>query len=1053
MGEIVARCGEQEVKGPAAFQKRTSKYVIKRFWQDRDYAHRFLVADEVGLGKTMVARGVVEEALRRREGRPVDIVYLCSSQPVASQNLKRLKVEGHGGTIRASRLTLLALERRSEDGVRYFALTPDTSFKVSGSSGQVRERALIYWALRRVFRSAGFVEVMQQVCQSNWDGRLYEFTQNRPDEVMLCRFREGVLADESLVQEIRSLSRDIGDIRDEVNGKLLRKRRNQLIGRLRRELATCSASALAADGVVIVDEFQRFANLLDARRRDEDPAVHLAEQLLQSSQTGRRVLLLSATPYRIPGRELEPGEQPYDDFVALMRFLAGEEQAERLAAALTIFSRELSARPPVEAAVKKARDAAQAILRRVMSRTERTGATRDGMVSEDMRLLEPTTDELRGAIAARRIARRLRTRDAVEYWKSAPFFLEFMRDYQFRKAAVASSGKDKRFVLREARAGRLMLDLQAVRRMDPVDPPSARMRDLIASAMPEGVERLLWAPPSLPYSEARGAFASAPLDIKRLLFTEWQLAPDAISAMVSFEAERRLAAGMRLMRRRRKRSDRGLSLRHAQFGQLGDLLRLGRPARAGTDPTKAMAPLALLLPFAALADVGDPLAIAAERKSPISRAELVTLVRRRISVKLGNLGRHRRGRVDERWYWAAPILLEDPDVVRTWLDTDEQLTAPELTALASAIRSVLDEPEQLGRRPRNLSEVLARVAIGAPGVSALRAITRTVADGIEDSALRAASLRVARGFQSLFNLGDAAMAVQLHCLAPKLSYWRQVLEYCVDGNLQSVLDEQMHLIADALALYEGTPDEKLSKAVSTIHGCITLRRASVEANNLERGSRSGGSREKLVRLRCRHGLRFAEIKDVDGAVSRLDAVRDAFNSPFRPFVLASTTVGQEGLDFHGWCHAVVHWNLPRSPVDLEQREGRVLRYKGHAVRLNLARGIGLSGLPLGFEPARSDPWAAMFGVASKRDHGNPLAPFWVYDDVTNPISVRRVLPILTCSREYEALPRLRERLATYRLVLGLPRQEDLLGTLERNGVTAEQAWNWRIDLSPPPTPR
>jgi hypothetical protein len=1038
------------MKGPTGFQRRTSDYVIKRFWTDRAHAPRFLVADEVGLGKTMVAREVVAEALRRRNGRPVDIVYLCSSQPVASQNLKRLKVEGHGGTIRASRLTLLALEKRSADGVRYFALTPDTSFKVSGSSGQVKERALIYLALRTAFRSDGFVEVMQQVSQWNWEGRLEEFRRDPPDRQMLARFREAVLSDDELVDEIRSLSHDILRSTDEAGAKARRRRRNQLVGRLRRELAACSASALAADGVVIVDEFQRFADLLDERQREDDPAVRLAGELLRSDQPGRRVLLLSATPYRIPGRQLEQGERPYDDFVALMRFLGGEEEAERLAAALSNFSRELAARPPGAAAVEGARDAAQAILRKVMCRTERTAATRDGMVSEELRLLDPAPGDLTGALSARRIARRLRTRDAVEYWKSAPFFLEFMRDYQFRKAALASSGAERRFVLREARHGRLMLDLPGVRRMDPVEPPSARMRDLLASAMPEGVERLLWAPASLPYTEERGAFAAAPDDLKRLLFTEWQLAPDAISAMVSLEAERRLAASLRLTRPRNGQ-DRGHSQRHARFGKVGELLRLGRAARGRVHPTKAMAPLVLLLPNAGLAALGDPLAAALERRSVVGKGEMVSLVRRRIKARLDKLGRNRAGREDERWYWAAPILLDDASLVRTWLEADEHQGQAELTGLTAAVRSVLDDPQQLGRRPRDLADVLARAAIAAPGVAALRALRRTLGNGVGDGVLRAAAFKLARGFQTLFNLGDAAMAVQLHCAAPRLPYWRQVLDYCVDGNLQAVLDEQLHLIADGLALYDGTAEEKLAKAVATVHGCLTLRRASVEVSNLERGSRGNGSRETTVRLRCRHGLRFAEIKDPEGEVSRLDAVRDAFNSPFRPFILASTTVGQEGLDFHGWCHSVVHWNLPRSPVDLEQREGRVLRYKGHAVRLNVARGIGLAGIPADLDPACSDPWDVMFEAAATRDDANPLAPFWVYDSGVNPVRVRRVLPVLNCSREHAALPRLRERLATYRLVLGLPRQEDLLATLERNGVTAEQAREWRIDLSPPPS--
>ena len=34
----------------------------------------------------------------------------------------------------------------------------------------------------------------------------------------------------------------------------------------------------------------------------------------------------------------------------------------------------------------------------------------------------------------------------------------------------------------------------------------------------------------------------------------------------------------------------------------------------------------------------------------------------------------------------------------------------------------------------------------------------------------------------------------------------------------------------------------------------------------------------------------------------LPEIRAAFNSPFWPFVLATTSIGQEGIDFHWWCH-------------------------------------------------------------------------------------------------------------------------------------------------------
>ena len=65
--------------------------------------------------------------------------------------------------------------------------------------------------------------------------------------------------------------------------------------------------------------------------------------------------------------------------------------------------------------------------------------------------------------------------------------------------------------------------------------------------------------------------------------------------------------------------------------------------------------------------------------------------------------------------------------------------------------------------------------------------------------------------------------------------------------------------------------------------------------------------------------------DGDDAKMRKSVVREAFNSPFWPFILATTSVGQEGLDFHLYCRDVLHWNLPSNPVDLEQREGRINR--------------------------------------------------------------------------------------------------------------------------------
>src|SRR5690606_2581762 len=119
---------------------------------------------------------------------------------------------------------------------------------------------------------------------------------------------------------------------------------------------------------------------------------------------------------------------------------------------------------------------------------------------------------------------------------------------------------------------------------------------------------------------------------------------------------------------------------------------------------------------------------------------------------------------------------------------------------------------------------------------------------------------------------------------------------------------------------------------------------------------SGTVETDEIRMRTVLALRFGHQRSDEETLTQ-DVVRAAFNSPLRPFVLACTSIGQEGLDFHPCCHRLVHWNLPGNPVDLEQREGRVHRYKGHAVRKNVAAKYAAAAFEA-WSPAKS-PWGPM----------------------------------------------------------------------------------------------
>lgn len=279
------------------------------------------------------------------------------------------------------------------------------------------------------------------------------------------------------------------------------------------------------------------------------------------------------------------------------------------------------------------------------------------------------------------------------------------------------------------------------------------------------------------------------------------------------------------------------------------------------------------------------------------------------------------------------------------------------------------------------------------------------------------------------------------------TYWRLTLQYGIDGNLQSVLDEYVHVLRESLGLQEHSPEDQVSGIAKCIQSVLSLRTAQIRIDEIKMSGE--GFALDGFNTRCRFALRFGDIRgDNNQALVRADSVRDAFNSPFRPFVLASTSIGQEGLDFHNWCHAVVHWNLPSNPVDLEQREGRVHRYKGHAVRKNIAERYGLAALS---EVHRGgDPWQTLFQIAAQRKPNgcSDLIPYWICKDGS--AQVERRIPLLPYSKEVGKLKRLKQGLALYRMVFGQPRQEDLLFSLSQNG-NHESLADWLISLQPPET--
>ncbi len=260
-----------------------------------------------------------------------------------------------------------------------------------------------------------------------------------------------------------------------------------------------------------------------------------------------------------------------------------------------------------------------------------------------------------------------------------------------------------------------------------------------------------------------------------------------------------------------------------------------------------------------------------------------------------------------------------------------------------------------------------------------------------------------------------------------------------------MLDEYVHYLVDAEGLGARPSADRVAGVSKAIFDALSIRPSQIDVDDpIVEG-------KKLVinkfQMRGRFAMRLADYKDEEGGAARLGSVREAFNSPFRPFALATTSVGQEGLDFHPYCYRIYHWNLPGNPVDLEQREGRVHRFKGHAIRLNLAHRQGR--VLQGAEVVPDDPWQAMFDAArAETEIDSDLIPYWIYE---GPVKVERRVPSLPFSREVRRLEWLKRSLTVYRLAFGQPRQEDLLEYLHSllgTETAAEDLAELQIRLQP-----
>jgi len=823
--------------------------------------------------------------------------------------------------------------------------------------------------------------------------------------------------------------------------------------------------------IYILDEFQRFKELVN--RDSESDAADIARRIL--GKRDARILLLSATPFKAYTGDSpwESGEEHYKEFRTILSFLFdGNDEALSIYEShrQALFKQLLDLFSKSGDIDTSHRDAVQQVLRQVMCRTERLSVSEDfNAMTVDKWQTQPlqvSAGDINNFIATDNVVRYLNETDdnsthqlhaPIEFCKSAPFPLSFLDDYKLKHQIRAR--KDEAEVQKQLHANSIAwINHRKVNRYE-LDfncngspATNAKLNQVLEEVLGHGGEKLLWIPPSLPCYPLEGVFVGTAGFSKTLIFSAWLMVPRMLSSLISYEVERRTIGNAGSVDPQEKEARKYFHAKNEKRHPIPQLVFSQKKTDSG-ESSNNMSNFSLLYPSQTLAEAFDPSVSLLQHNS-------LDDVRNEVAAKIDKLiedaNLHQFGSPTgepDRWYWAAPLLLDRHKEslyidVANWQTSDsfreesvffddgkqaESSKAKHFEEFARCFRNPFDAG--LGPIPGDLGQVLADLAIASPAVAALRCVSQQFQSSFYERTLFA--FDIATEFLSLFNKPESIASVRL--TTEKAPYWRRVLQYCVDGCLQSVLDEFFHVLKPDCA--------SVKDLKKRIVDSMNLGTASIKVDDL-----NSFLKGKRRNMRCHYAVDLGNQRmETEDGKNRIKGIRQNFNSPFRPFVLATTSIGQEGLDFHTYCRKIVHWNLPTNPIDLEQREGRINRFKGLVIRQQIASKY--RDLLDDSAVREAGVWDALFDVAEKQEREGTgkceLIPFWhVAADV---YQIERIIPFYPFSRDRAKLSTLLKTLALYRLAFGQPRQAELVEHLLTN-VSEERISEIRkklmIDLSP-----
>lgn len=1078
------------------FQAASVNYVLHQLYSKN--RNKVLIADEVGLGKTIIAKGVIAKAtqLYKKEGEPFHVVYICSNQVLAYQNIKKLNPFGESENP-LSRLIFLAYNPKIsiESPLRLSSLTPNTSFQLTNSVGYKEERAIIFKLLfeyadfnnyectwRKLMRGNNQIgtiswnNLINQTINRNTDWLRPELAKNYRDRLKKIPFNKDIhrsmyafLKRDKYSSFYHSLTALIRNLDKNPNRDVLAFS-YEIIRVLRKELTQECVSYLNAD-LFILDEFQRFKTLLDGE--DQSEAAEIAKAVLHDDDS--KVLLLSATPFKPFTTHLDQlnGENHHEDFKKIIEYLGGSggkklwKGFKKDQEAFFEILRHPEIALSNESLAEQKRLNLEKSFKKFLSRNERIGVASDynNMTTNDPSdKIDITPDDIKNFIALDKLTQLLQDHkkgkrtsfgSTLEFSKSAPYPLSFLHGYKLKQylddhreiPEIKSHLKDNK----EA-----WLDYQKINNYKPIgfhnnkpNYPNGKFRVLANECFKDNGEFLLWVPPSKPKYGLFGQYKDTSDFSKILLFSGWAMAPRAIATLLSYEVERR-TIGSEILSDNQEKDDQ----RHYFASTRKPTPRLVYSVKSTETSTNYnMWMLNLTYSSRSLFNINE---LRSNENVGLSYFKVKRKQKQRIKDLFDELCilqkfENKTQGFDDTWYWiSAPLLdavnyenenyLSESFGLSNDGDRGKGLNS-HITFLKNSLSSLMNNQEKLGRIPKDLFSVLAEITLSSPANTSALALYNNYKNNyfLEDNnSLYIHATECAEALITLFNKPESISAVRISIQKGK-SYWKKVLRYCASGSISDMLEEYIYMLKNCNGV------DSIELIPNLLNDVLGVRTSSIDVELL---NKTKGYQTKS--MRCHFAMNYGDQKiNTDSGSNRMVNIRSIFNSPFRPFVLASTSVGQEGLDFHFYCRKIFHWNLPYNAIDLEQREGRINRYKSLVIRQKLAEVIPNEDV---YQNAELSVWENIFDKAEEKYKidNTGIKPFWYLDDGKS--TIERFVPYHPLSKDHKKYEQLKITLALYRLTFGQPRQEELIQALDGLNLTENEIVQLRksllINLSP-----